>query len=219
MVLAALAVLAVMQAAPSAQDTPIPPLMRKPQPRGRPQAWITDDDYPSGALRRREFGAVKFRLAVDALGKPTICSVTGSSGYSALDDKVCEMLLKRSVFNPARDGAGKDIPFDYNGTFTWILPGGTDTPNPVSAIASTPIDLRVELQAVPQNYAKPALLRLIFADDKVRACTVETSTGNAKLDAVACQQARVQVEMFKIDGAIIAKPDSRMVSVRFEAAK
>ena len=218
MVLAVLAAL-VMQAAPAAQDGVIPPLTSKPQPRGRPQAWLTDDDYPGGALLRREFGAVKFRLAVDAQGKPTACSVTGSSGYSTLDDKVCEMLLRRAVFTPARDGAGKDTPGDYNGTFTWVLPGGTRAPSPVAARASAPLDLTVGLQAVPKSYAGPALLRLVYADGKVKACRIEASTGNARLDAVACEQARAQVEMFKIDGASLPQPDSRMVSARFEATK
>ncbi len=208
----------LLQAAPQAQNAVVTGVS-KPEPRGRPQSWLTDDDYPARALSRREFGTVKFRADVDAEGNLTGCHVLGSSGYSDLDEMVCKMLLKRAVFRPARDSAGQDIPHPYDGSFHWNLPGRPGGHNPVSDVASKPEGLAVELKAVPRSYANPALLRMVFADGKMKGCTVELSSGNPKLDAIACQQAGVQVAPLKIEGARLPQPNSRMVEARFEASK
>lgn len=208
----------MLQAAPQVQNGVLAGVS-KPEPRGRPQAWLTDDDYPARSLSRREFGTVKFRADVDAKGNLTGCHVMGSSGYSDLDEMVCKLLRKRAVFTPAHDSAGQDVPHPYDGSFHWNLPGGTRAHNPVSDIASKPAGLVVELKAVPKSYANPALLRLVFSDGKMKGCTVENSSGNPKLDAIACQQAGVQVAPLKIAGMRIPQPNSRMVEARFEAAK
>lgn len=217
MLLTGLTVL-LLQAAP-AQNAALADGVSKPEPRGRPQAWLTDDDYPTRSLNRREFGTVKFRADVDAEGNITGCQVTGSSGYSDLDEMVCKQLLKRAVFRPARDASGKEVPYFYNGSFHWNLPGRPGGHNPVSDIASTPFGVVVELKAVPKSYAHPALLRLVFAAGKMKACKVEAGSGNPKLDTIACEQAAIQVVPLKIEGVRIPQPDSRMVEVRFEATK
>lgn len=218
MLLGAVAVL-VMQTAPATQNLPVSDKIRVPYPRGRPQSWITDDDYPAGSLRRREYGAVGFRLDVDAKGNVTDCHVSRSSGYSELDVRACEMLRKRAVFRPAQDEAGAEIPSVYKGTFTWVLPGGPRDANPVNRAAGTPVDSVVSLKALPKSYANPALLRLVFAGDTVKSCIVEASSGNAKLDAVACEQARGQVPPLSVEKSGWPVPDSRMATVTFEVAK
>lgn len=206
-------------AAPAVQDNAIPPKMRKASPRGRPQSWLTDDDYPAASMRRHEFGTAKFSLAVDATGKTTGCHIVGSSGYSELDELTCTLLRKRAVFVPGRDAEGTDIPVTYNGAFTWVLPGSNLKVNPISAITSTPVDTVVSLKTVPKSYANPALLRLVFAGGAVKRCIVETSSGNAKLDDVACEQVKTDIQPIKVDKPGWAAPDSRMASVTFEATK
>jgi len=215
MVLGLVMALAI-QAAPAVQDTSPPSKARKA--RTHPGSWQSNDDYPTDAFRNRQFGTVKYRLTIDATGKPTACHLTGSSGYSALDEKTCSVIRNSTRFEPARDDAGKDIVSDLDGTFTWSFPNGPSTPNPVSVLASEPVDLAVGLQAVPKSYANPALLRLVYAGDKPKGCTVEIGTGNGKLDAVACEQAIGQVQALRVDTKI-SQPDSRMVEVRFEATK
>lgn len=206
-----------MQAAPAVQDTSPPSKARKAKT--RVISWQTDDDYPADALRKHQAGTVKYRMTIDATGKAIACHVTGSSGYSALDEKTCPLIISNSRYEPARDDAGKNIASDLNGTFTWSIPGAAQTPNPASALASEPLGITVGLQAVPKSYANPALLRLVYAGEQPKACTVEIGTGNAKLDAIACDQAKAQVGAFKVDDAKLAQPDSRMVEVQFEATK
>jgi periplasmic protein TonB len=102
---------------------PAPPrIAKKLSPRGSPQSWVTDDDYPASALRSEQAGTVRFRLDVDATGKVTNCTVTGSSGTSVLDTTACNLLKRRARFNPAEDEGGNKIPAPYNGSFTWKIP-------------------------------------------------------------------------------------------------
>jgi protein TonB len=99
-----------------------PAVAKKLTPRGSPQSWVTDDDYPASALRAEQAGTVRFRLDVDPTGKVTACTVTGSSGVSVLDTTACNLLKRRARFNPAEDAEGNKIPAPYNGSFTWKIP-------------------------------------------------------------------------------------------------
>jgi len=214
MLLVAMSLLA-MQAAADAQASE---KARMPSPRGAPQSWITDDDYPPAAFRRKAYGAVGFRLDVDAEGNVTDCHVRQSSGYSELDETVCAMLKKRAVFKPAQDATGAAIASTYKGTFTWVLPGGPRVASPINIAAGAPVDNIVTLQTMPKSYANPALLRLVFIGDAVKRCIVEMSSGNVKLDAVACEQAQAQVPRLKVNKPGWPEPDSRMASVTFEVS-
>jgi periplasmic protein TonB len=110
-------------APPAPPQPPAPPrVAKKMTPRGSPQSWVTDDDYPAAALRAEQAGTVRFRLDVDAGGRVTACSVTGSSGSSLLDNTACSLLKRRARFNPAEDANGTKIPAPYNGSFTWKIP-------------------------------------------------------------------------------------------------
>lgn len=108
--------------APAPAPPPPPRIAKKLTPRGSPQGWVTDDDYPGAALRAEQAGTVRFRLDVDATGKVTNCTVTGSSGVSVLDSTACSLLKRRARFNPAEDESGNKIPAPYNGSFTWKIP-------------------------------------------------------------------------------------------------
>lgn len=207
--LAALALQAVQDA----------PKKREPVPRGMPQNWITDADYPPEALRARKFGTVGFRLDVDAAGQVTACHLAQSSGYSDLDERVCDRLLKRARFSPAQDGEGKGVPSTYSNAFYWILSGGPRRLNPIGVIAGTPTEVVIALRALPKGYANPAILRLVFTGEAVRACHVERSSGDAGLDRIACERAGAQVHRMRADNMGVPNPDSRMAYARFEAAK
>ena len=57
------------EAGPARQAKPIAPL-----------TWVTDADYPKGAIQANEQGTVSYEVQVDATGKARGCKVTGSSG-------------------------------------------------------------------------------------------------------------------------------------------
>ncbi|WP_131818620.1 energy transducer TonB, partial [Sphingomonas turrisvirgatae] len=102
---------------------PAPPkVAKKLTPRGSPQSWVTDDDYPPAALRSGDAGTVGFRLDVAADGRVTSCTVTSSSGSSLLDQTACRLLQRRARFNPAEDENGNKIPAPFVSRFTWRIP-------------------------------------------------------------------------------------------------
>lgn len=84
--------------------------------------YLSDEDYPAEAIRNREQGAVAFRLTIGADGRPTGCSVTGSSGSAALDSTTCRLMMARPRFAPARDSSGKAVADTAEGRIIWKLP-------------------------------------------------------------------------------------------------
>jgi TonB family protein len=87
-----------------------------------PGNWITNDDYPSAALRAGESGTTLFRLSVSAEGKPTGCTVLESSGSTVLDLQTCAVAGRRARFKPATDKAGAAIPGIFAANFIWAMP-------------------------------------------------------------------------------------------------
>lgn len=105
-----------------APPAPKPSMATPPQPRGRPQEWLTTDDYPSSAMREGVQGVTGYRLEIGLDGKVTGCSVTSSSGSSILDDTTCRLLTRRARFKPAQDQAGNPIASSYGGRTRWQIP-------------------------------------------------------------------------------------------------
>jgi len=101
---------------------PKPSMASGPQPRGRPQEWLSTDDYPSSAIREGVQGVTGYRLDITPEGKVAGCTVTSSSGSAALDDQTCKLLPRRARFKPALDTAGNAIPSSYSGRTRWQIP-------------------------------------------------------------------------------------------------
>jgi periplasmic protein TonB len=98
-----------------------PSIAKQLQPRN-PGSWVTNDDYPSAAIRSEASGTTGFRLDVDASGKVSNCTVTSSSGNALLDSTACSLLKRRARFGPAEDSSGNKIPAVYTNRFRWELP-------------------------------------------------------------------------------------------------
>jgi periplasmic protein TonB len=110
-------------AVPTPTPAPVPsftPL--KAKPRGNPASWVTTNDYPTIAIRGEQQGRTVFRVAVDAAGKVSGCTVTTSSGWPLLDAATCEKLTRRAKFEPAVDSTGAKTEGYYTGSVNWLLP-------------------------------------------------------------------------------------------------
>lgn len=110
--------------APAAPPAP-PPVSkaRAASPDGF-QRWGAriQNDYPSSALRREEQGTVSMRITIGANGRVEACSVTGSSGSSALDDAACRGMQRYARYNPALNDAGNPISSTTNQSIRYVLP-------------------------------------------------------------------------------------------------
>jgi protein TonB len=87
------------------------------QIRGR----ITDRDYPPRAVRARASGTVHLRFVIAPTGRVSECRVTRSSGNGDLDRTTCDLIIRRFIYRPARDGYGHPIPYVMRGEHEWEL--------------------------------------------------------------------------------------------------
>jgi protein TonB len=111
--------------APPAPPPPPPPPPKKVTParaKANLGSLFSDEDYPASAVRSGESGATGFRLEVGANGRVTNCSVTSSSGSSALDSTTCRLLRSRARFTPATDSSGGATSDSVSGRIVWKLP-------------------------------------------------------------------------------------------------
>ena len=117
----------VLRVPPPAPVAPPPPpappaVAVKVSPRGNPQSWVTNDDYPTRAMREERQGVTRFSVSVDANGRVSDCSVTGSSGSPDLDSTACSLIQRRARFSPAKDTTGAAIPSTWSSSFRWQIP-------------------------------------------------------------------------------------------------
>lgn len=190
---------------------------RAPMPR-EPQNWMSDDDYPAVALRRKETGTTDFKLDIDAKGKIVACHVTGSSGFWELDEGSCAVMMKNSKFYPALNAKGDPIASEYRSKFTWTVPG---QPRRISALTAEQRGilqrLDLEVERLPASYGQPAIVRLRFVGAGSAKCRIEETSGDARIDAAACAQARQLVPRPPAtpDGM---HPDASVAVVSFQKA-
>jgi protein TonB len=85
-------------------------------------SYVSDEDYPSSAARNEEQGTTRFRLAVGPDGKVKECTVTGSSGSSALDSTTCRLMKQRARFTPAKNNRGEPTGDTVSNAIRWVLP-------------------------------------------------------------------------------------------------
>jgi periplasmic protein TonB len=110
--------------APPAPPPPPPPVRRVEPAKARANlaSYITNDDYPASALRNEEQGTTGFRLDVGPDGRVSGCTVTQSSGSSALDGATCRLLRSRARFTPATDSTGNKTSDSVSGRIRWQIP-------------------------------------------------------------------------------------------------
>lgn len=110
-------------APPSAPPAPPPPkVVKAMSPKGNPGNWVTNNDYPTRALRENRAGVTGFRLTIGSDGRPTGCDVTSSSGSPDLDSTACSLLMRRAKFTPGQDSDGNPTGGVYASRFRWVIP-------------------------------------------------------------------------------------------------
>ncbi len=109
---------------PTPSPTTTPPLFkpRAAAPKGKWQAWVTTNDYPSRDLREGNQGTTRYRLSIDAAGRVSSCTITASSGHPGLDRATCDKVQSRARFEPATDQTGARVSGSFAGSVTWTIP-------------------------------------------------------------------------------------------------
>lgn len=135
-------------------------------------------DYPTGPLRRDEYGIVSILLKVSNLGRVTHCDITESSGFAELDATTCRLFRRRAKFDPAKSADSSPIAGEFRSSMSWGV--GNHMPK-------TTIDIALQVSKIPANYQSPAKARIIFdASGAAAACEITTSSGSDAADQAAC---------------------------------
>lgn len=110
--------------APPAPPAPPPPPKKIETARAKANlaSYVSNDDYPPSAIRAEEQGTTGFRLDVGPDGRVTNCTVTSSSGSSALDQATCRLMQRRARFTPAKDADGSPTTDSVSSRIKWVLP-------------------------------------------------------------------------------------------------
>lgn len=108
------------------QQRAAPPPVRlpstQPAPMPKPRlmtdlATLAANGYPMAALRAEQQGRVGFSLTVNPSGMVVACRVTQPSGFPALDNGTCDLMMRRARFHPT--GANGNL--TYEGVINWRL--------------------------------------------------------------------------------------------------
>jgi len=160
-------------------------------------SYISDSDYPAGAIRNGEQGDVGFRLDVTAEGTVSDCQVVESSGSALLDGATCRIMRARARFTPARNSAGQAVADTVSARVRWVLPADEGL-NFSGAISSKDYPAAA-LQRGEQGRVQVALA--ISPDGRVARCTVTHGSGSALLDATTCELIRARGHFTPAEGA------------------
>lgn len=82
---------------------------------------IDQTKYPYASAAAGEEGDVGYSVKVDENGEATDCKVSEPSGYPALDQATCPMVMRSVAFQPQLDAKGKAIRSTYRGDWHWRL--------------------------------------------------------------------------------------------------
>lgn len=115
--------IAAPRPAPPPPPPPPPSQARGATPRDQ-NSWASriQNDYPSRALRQEEQGTVTMRITIGANGRVEACSVSGSSGSSALDGAACQGMQRYARYNAALNAAGNEISSTTTQSIRYVLP-------------------------------------------------------------------------------------------------
>jgi protein TonB len=109
--------------APVAPPPPAPPrISQAAGAKGDPSQWITNDDYPSAAMREERQGVTKISWQINEQGRVENCQVTASSGSPDLDQAACTLLTRRGRYSPAKDENGNPTRSTASRSVRWQIP-------------------------------------------------------------------------------------------------
>jgi TonB family protein len=108
---------------------PAPPALPAVRPKADPNRFsrLLVDDYPAGAMRKKQEGDVTLSMCMSVDGRASDVKVIKSSGVDSLDEAAVNGIPKLR-FQPARDSAGKPVAWcppiypPYTMILSWKLP-------------------------------------------------------------------------------------------------
>ncbi|MEO7565002.1 MAG: energy transducer TonB [Sphingomicrobium sp.] len=129
----------------------------------KPMPWFIDEDYPMQAFERGWEGTTIFELTVDTNGRPIACTIDKSSGHGVLDERTCEIAMKRARFSSALDSKGAPVYGVYRSRLNWAIDPDLWAQSEVGP------DFEVSVNQLPQGESTPVSVKYAVMVDATGA--------------------------------------------------
>ena len=84
--------------------------------------WIPTGTIPFSEFAKFAGGGNQVRLLLDPGGKPTSCHIHSPTLSKALNDRICQLLMEKAAFTPAKDASGEAIASFWMGSPMFLGP-------------------------------------------------------------------------------------------------
>lgn len=178
--------------------------------------WFTSKEHPKTAMMVAERGHIAYTIVVSPDGTALRCETPGDTD---LDRKVCEIVMKRARFLPAKDDQGRPVFAIHEGVASFLMPGKASRRPDRSRLA-------VAIDRLPDGVVSPAYARVAFLVDASGATSHCASTAGERrrsmqtveaLGPAACESlAREHKPVPARDAAGTAVASVQTATVRFE---
>jgi len=91
-------------------------------PQFSPDGWLPTGTIPFSEFAKFAGGGNQVRLMLDTDGKPTSCDIHSPTLSEALNGKICQLLMEKASFTPAKDAAGQAIASYWLGSPMFLGP-------------------------------------------------------------------------------------------------
>lgn len=91
-------------------------------PQFSPEGWLPTGTIPFSEFAKFAGGGNMVRLMLDTSGKPTGCHVHSPTLSQALNDKICQLLMEKASFTPAKNASGDAIASYWLGSPMFLGP-------------------------------------------------------------------------------------------------
>lgn len=154
----------------------------KPKPLVAPEQWFEASNF-SGVERA---ATTTFDISIDGEGRAFGCKVVVRSGVDSIDRRVCEAVIAKAKFRPAKDVLGNAVPSVIRERLVW-----KPTASGYSEWFEAP-DYVIESPALSRRSKKFASVAVAYrANGEIEACHVLKSTKDVALDERACSFVRM----------------------------
>lgn len=144
---------------------------------------ITEADYPRESRTEGAQGRTRVRVSVNSLGKQYRCEILTSSGLESIDKASCAVVMKKAIFEPARDELGVPIVGQIFMNLNWRV-NKSRYPRATTVLP----DVAFSVKNLPDDaqYALVTLSVLVDLAGSMSHCSVVVSSGIPAIDTIAC---------------------------------
>lgn len=91
-------------------------------PQLSPDGWLPAGTIPFSEFAKFAGGSNQVRLMLDAAGKPSSCHVVSPTLSQSLNDRICQLLMEKASFVPAKSASGEALASYWLGSPMFLGP-------------------------------------------------------------------------------------------------